>query len=283
MHPLQVQNFQLNAYRDKNFFLASQNTTDPTIFVWDLYSRRSGRQPEERAADSPDFSLCFPDDADIFNFRWQKNSAYLYSTSGLREQPGQTYLSIFQVRLVEQSLGQLESLEDLGNGHRPGNGEHCDVEERQKVSFRNPQKNHSFVKLPFTLKNFCVNDRNRNYVFGAHERAKLVLDFNSPKDLKYFDREEGERASPSGPDQSDCEVTFNGKNYVIFSNKNVIQIYDIRKEGEKLIEINLNSEVNKIDIDPFNEDEFVAVLEDYLVRININCFYECIFFGQLSH
>ena len=137
----------------------------------------------------------------------------------------------------------------------------------------------SVIFFSFLLKNFCVNDRNRNYIFGTHERAKFVLDFNSPVDLKCFDREEVEKGI-SRPDHLETEVTFNGKNYVIFSTKNVIQIYDIRKENEKLIEINLNSDVSKIDIDPFNEDEFVAVLDDYLVRININCFYECIFFGQ---
>ena len=273
MHPLQVLNFQVHAYREKAFFLASQNTLSPTIFVWDLYNKRSNRNAEERSADEADLSLEFPDDFSVFNFRWHKNTSYLYTTSAPRGQTNESYLSLLNVKIVEQSLEQFGSFG--ANGHNDSDDESGGITE--SISFKTPSKDHSFIKLPFQVNNFCINDRNKNYIFGSHSRAKFVLDFNSPKDLKYFDREEVES---NGVNYSEFEATFNSRNYVIFSGNNIIQIYDIRKENEKLIEINLNSDVSKVDVDPFNEDEFVAVLDDYLVRININCFYECLFFGQ---
>jgi hypothetical protein len=46
------------------------------------------------------------------------------------------------------------------------------------------------------------------------------------------------------------------------------------------MKIDLPSDVTKIDFNPFKEEEFMAVLDDYIVRINVNRQYECLFFGQ---
>jgi|JI9StandDraft_1071089.scaffolds.fasta_scaffold114645_3 hypothetical protein len=46
------------------------------------------------------------------------------------------------------------------------------------------------------------------------------------------------------------------------------------------MKVDLPSEATKVDFNPFKEEEFVAVLDDYIVRINTNKKYECLFFGQ---
>ena len=55
------------------------------------------------------------------------------------------------------------------------------------------------------------------------------------------------------------------------------------QEKQLLIDISLGGEVTKIEFNPFNDEEFIAMLDDYFVKIKTNKEYDCFFFGQWDY
>lgn len=233
---------------------------------------RTTRRDDERAADHPDLTLRFPKGYDVSCFRWLPNSRHMYVANTPVEGKTNGYLSLLTIKPVANALSPLEELElseenDTSDEVKP---------EVQKVNFESSRDEHTFVKLPLRMLNFCVNDRSPDVLFGTNLQSKYIFDFRAPTSTKFF-QQKGSETTKGSPEAFD--VTFNGRNCVLFSGKKFVQVFDIRKEGESLLEVNLPGKVGKVVVNPFEREEFVAQLDDYLVRVNFDRQYECLGFG----
>jgi hypothetical protein len=201
--------------------LATQNTHESAIYIWDLYNKRATKGLEDQSVDISDCTLNFSDDISVYNFRWFKNSPHLHCSTSTGDSSDSTYFSIFMIDQIENSYkATLEFDENCEQSMR------CDSDDSNyKISFKSSDKFHSFIKVPFKMKNFCLSDKNKNLIFGTNPKSKFMMDFNSPKDIKHFKMDSEISSSPYG----DFEVNYNNKNLVIFSGQKMIQLYDIRK------------------------------------------------------
>jgi hypothetical protein len=213
----------LQSYKEKVYYLATQNIHESAIYIWDLYNRRATRNVEDRPVDISDCTLNFHDDIAVYNFRWFRNSPHLYcSTSTGDSTIDHSYFSIFMIDQIEKSYREtLDFEQQQDNGSM-----RCDSHDSNyKISFKSADKFHNFIKLPFKIKNFCLSDKNKHHIFATQPSSKFMFDFNSPKDIKYFKAEK----EAQGANFSDYEVNYNGKNIVVFSGHNTIELFDIRK------------------------------------------------------
>lgn len=211
-------------FRDSLFFVATQNTHDKAIFVWDLYKKRPGKiQVEARNPDSPDGVINFrSENVDILAFAWQQNSCSLYS---LVHSPGkdETIFCTTNIGLIERKF--------MGPNDRDDHRARSATSEKFSVqmSFSKPDKCSSFERLPVGIQAFQMEERQRAALFGMSQTLQVMIDLRDKSNVKRFGKSTDGPSHFHHPENGPFHIAYNGSNEVIFAKTDGALLFDIRK------------------------------------------------------
>jgi hypothetical protein len=211
-------------FRDSLFFVATQNTHDKAIFVWDLYKKRQGKvQVEAKNPDTPDGIINFKsENVDILAFAWQQNSCCLYSLihSGAKEE---TVFCSTNIGLIERKFTGSHERDDP-KGRSPSNDKFA-----VQVSFSKPDKTSTFERLPVGIQAFHMEDRLRSSLFGMNQTIQVMIDMRDKSNIKRFGKPVDFTGHFHQPEHGPFHIAFNGSNEVIFAKTDGALLFDIRK------------------------------------------------------
>ena len=214
----------------------------------------------DRPEDVPDYFLHVYDDFEFENLRWSKNDYKIFA-------------SIYNSK-DKQALFCKYDLDLIQKKDAKKNNSNSDKKSEEFGYY--PQEK---IKLPFNLHYFVMNHYNESILLGTSENKKFLMDLRCPKNLKYF----GNQREMEKIKNNEIIVEYNQENNIIFVNRHQknIEIFDIRKEDEKVLKIEFECKVKKVEFDPFNKKEFVILFESYFVKIDFtNVKYNSYWFGE---
>ena len=245
-----------------------------------MYNPREVRSFDSRDFDEPDF-VCKFGAGEIDNMRWKNDGLKLYvSVSDFKSENHQ--LNVFDLKATQKGYNadELFTIEDYHNES---------IGTRILKSHFKPVR---VVDLDFNLNYFCLNEKSDDIIYGTSQHKQFSIDLRDPKKTNYFktqsiDSKNGSVGLSNNEDheehEEDIMVEFNQDNYLIFINGKMrkISIFDIRKPDNELVILDLQSKIRKLEINPFNTDEFVAVFRSYLIKFNLKtACYDNIFFDD---
>lgn len=123
------------------------------------------------------------------------------------------------------------------------------------------------LKTGINIGYFCFSDQNDNFLIASGENTQFILDLRDPRNYKYF----GKNQIRDKNNVPEVLVEYNQNQNIIFMNRATksVEVYDIRKEKEAILQVDFESPVQKIEFDPLNESEFIILFEeDYFVKID---------------
>lgn len=216
MHPGQITFFE---YKQSSFgksLLATSNGDLREIFLWDLYSRGAPGPLEDHSADVPDMVLNVPKEYEVENMRWTNTNYQLYTTMKEANEQEDYILCIYDVPEGQGNTITAPQTTDE-------NGRVSKIKKTNKNLFSPSQT----VKLPLNISYLCLNDNNRNVIYGTNDMKKFSIDLRTPKTVSYFLDDNKEMLSG----KEDAMVEYNQNNYITFANRlqKSILIYDIRQ------------------------------------------------------
>lgn len=251
-HPGEISFFEVNVQNEENSFLATSNGDLENIFIWNLNKKREIKNLLKKEEDVPDYFLNGYKGFEFENIRWSRNNFTISST--LYDQKKNKSL------FCKYDLNFILNQENLQDGEKNN-----DIYPNEKI------------EMPFNINYFVINDLDENQVIGTSQNKKFLMDLRQPKQIKYFEN------NSNLNQKSEIIVEYNQENSVIFVNRfeNNIEIYDVRKENEKLLKVEFECPVRKIEFDPFNKKEFIILFKNYFVLINFaNVKYNTFWFGE---
>jgi len=105
-------------------------------------------------------------------------------------------------------------------------------EETGRASKMKKNKNQNVasenVKIPLNVSYLCLNDSNKNIIYGTNDSHKFSIDIRTPKQVTYFIDENKDTLLLG---KEDSMVEYNQNNYITFANrlqKNIL-IFDVRQ------------------------------------------------------
>lgn len=275
VHPGQITFFE---YKQVNFgrsLLVTSNHDINEIFLWDMYNKRNMEDVDERESDDPDYTLLAPDSFEIDNIRWANKSLKLYTTMTEEVKRKEHLLCIYDLKDTQVS-----------SGHEAKEGEPSRMSKHKKA--KSLSKPEQTIKIPININYLCLDDRDENRIFGTSDNDKFILDIRNPYDFLYFTN--GRRRDDplnlfrqKNDVSTDLMVEYNQNNHAIFVDRaeKEIYIYDIRKPDNYILTINLESKIRKLEINPFNPNELVAVFRSYMIKVDFSKVdYDSVFFGN---
>lgn len=197
--------------------LATSNGDLKDIFLWDLYNRGAPGPIEDQNSHTPDMILSAPKDYEVENMRWTSSAYQLYTT--VREANGAESYALCIYDLPE------------GQGaytNYNGNGEESQRTSKVKKSVRGQQVATQNIKLPLNISYLCLNENDKNIIYGTNDTRKFYIDLREANKYHLFKDESGDTPLTG---KEDAMVEYNQNNYITFANRlqKSILIYDIRQ------------------------------------------------------
>ena len=217
MHPGQITFFEYKSSPFGKYLLATSNGDLKEIFLWDIYNRCSLGPIEDQSAHSPDMILNVPKDYEVENMRWTGSAYQLYTT--MKEASGQEdyILCVYDVPDGQYGSNNIGAPTDE-------TGRVSKVKKNVKSQFSPVQT----VNLPLNISYLCLNENNKNIIYGTNDTKKFSIDLRTPKTISLFQDESNDQVL-SG--KEDAMVEYNPNNYITFANRlqKSILIYDVRQ------------------------------------------------------
>lgn len=217
MHPGQITFFEYKSSPFGRSLLATSNGDLEEIFLWNIYNRGQPASLENPSADTPDTVLSAGGNYEIENMRWSNIGYQLYVTMKNGKNKDDYLLSIYDIPDGINNTGaNMHSAEDNGR-----------VSKIKKTA-KNPNSAVQKISLPLNISYFCLNDSNKNIIYGTNNTKKFTIDIRTPKSVSYF---LDENKDAPVIDNEDSMVEYNQNNYITFANRlqKTIHIYDVRQ------------------------------------------------------
>ena len=222
-HPSQVQDLQSTSYKQM-FFSASQNTNEESIFIWDLYQKRSVKITDEKTADIPEGKISFKnDDAEILAFSWLKDTCKLVSLVNLKSKE-ESFLCNSTIGLIESRFAQQQGKEEFQT-QQTNDSEKFHLQ----INLNKIDKHTQVEKLPVNICAFYADPQNRNRVFGMSQFTQVLMDLKDRNNVKHFGSVNEEWTRLPKSESNLFHIDYNGQNDVIFAKSDAVLVYDIRK------------------------------------------------------
>jgi len=208
------------------FTAASQNLNEESIFIWDLYKKRSYRQFDEKFPDQPEAQLNFKNnDLQIKSFLWNKNSSHLNVLTNVDNKNESIFLK-FNLGFVDRKFNSFQEKEEIPKT----------ANENEKmtinVNLGKLDKSIECHKLQSHLSSFQLLEKSPDKLFAMNQTSDFMIDLNDKNNYVLF----GNGPSSSNTQnkgENTCHIESNGDNYVIFAKTNQCCLYDIRKVKSK--------------------------------------------------
>lgn len=176
---------------------------------------------DDQSAHSPDINLTVPKDYEVENMRWTNTTYQLYTT--MKDENGQNDFSLC-----------IYDVPDGQNNHtisQPTSDENTRFTKMKKLAKSQFAASYT-VKLPLNISYLCLNDNNRNIVYGTNDTKRFSIDIRDPKTVCYFQDDNKDNILTG---KEDAMVEYNQGNYITFANRlqKSILIYDIRQVSSK--------------------------------------------------
>lgn len=210
-------------YRDSLFFAATQNTREETIFIWDLYQKRSAKITEDKNPDIAEGQITYKNwDVNILAFSWLPNSCRLNTLIHSKNR-NETHLVSTDIGLIERRFAANFKQDDNRNFSN-------DTEKfNLQVNLNKTDKNYTHEKLPINILGFIVDEKENNRVFGMNHESRALIDLKDSNSVKYFGPSPFVSSSNVKSGSNLFHIGHNNENEVIFAKSDMAMLYDIRK------------------------------------------------------
>lgn len=214
MHPGQITFFECKSSSFGRYLLATSNGDLKEIFLWDVYGRGAPPGPvEDQSAHAPDMVLSVPKEYEVENMRWTGAGYQMYTT--VKEASGAEDFMLCVYDVPDGSGGSTQHDES---------GRVSKVKKSAKSQFSPIQ----CVNLPLNISYLCLNEHNKNIIYGTNDTKKFSIDLRAPRSISLFADDTADTALVG---KEDAMVEYNQNNYITFANRlqKSILIYDVRQ------------------------------------------------------
>lgn len=270
VHPGQITFFEKKELKSKMNLLATSNGDLNWIFIWDIYNSRKKKVIDFNDDDTPDYYLELGENFELENIRWKNKEDCLYSIS-YNQKTNVQYLCKYDFHNLDNSSTKSEKTIKSNRSKKSYKSN------KSKKSYKS--NNSSIIercKEPVTkmetgkrIGYFCFSDIDENLIIATGEGEKFIMDLRDPKNFKYFGKVK-DLKNYGKKNYDEILVEYNHHHNVVFLNRvsNNIEIYDVRNQNIPILQVESHGNVQKIEINPFDQNEFLILFEDYFAKIN---------------
>ena len=272
VHPGQITFFEKKELNSKTNLLATSNGDLNWIFIWDIYNTRNKNSIDFNDDNPPDFYLESDEGFELENIRWKNKEDCLYSIS-YNEKTNIQYLFKYDFKDLD-NLSLKSERTNKSNKSKKSNKSSKSTKMRKSSQINKSNiigRCLEPVKKMQTGKRigyFCFSDINENILIATGEESKFITDLRDPKNFNLF----GKVNNLKKKNYEEILVEYNQDQHIVFLNRfsNNIEIFDIRNENDPILQVEFEGNVQKVEFNPFNKNEFLILFEEYFVKINFD-------------